>query len=709
MPGRVPGAGRRDVCNYQGRGRARLDQLAPRLRARPRAQQRLPVGAPTVDSRRCRAPIHAQGHPRHDPKIRSTSRERSGVEMSATIAEAPENTRHTVDLPGGYDDARDRERLPLQLAKSLGEGSWQVERIVTGEDGAQQAVVVDGQPVFRPGGRMAILNDGVRESSIGALDAVLQKQGLSLVDFRGDTAEAVVAAVAPATRQLRDRLAPHLGAKYPHQVELAGEWGPTPSGDAGYLTAVHVRKTPTQIDKAKRRQGLLQAIANTVPAVPDTLWRYREDVRTGLQTARRTVDPLREMITAAEFTERFPNPEKNPTESWRRFPVAVREDGRCVMFDFFHSLIVGQTGAGKGSVIWSILGGLIPAARLGLVKMYAIDPKGAEAIGDDGKPLGMFADVATDPDSWSIMLTSLVDDMNRRKGKGRKQAVTKENPLVVLLIDEMSALTKLDTDPKRKAQTASDLLTILSQGRSMNFLVVGAVQAPQKEMVGPQRDFMPMRIALRTGTASETDLVLGEGALERGADAHLIPVAGPGNAYRSAGTGYMQLDGDPDPVRIRFPYTDDAQLAAWSEEFYTLKRSGRFAVAAPVVDLDEMEIMLGDLDLGEMEIMPDDIDGFGEPGSAPPIPAFDPDTFDLSPADIPTNPAATPTLTDPAPEPDPDPFAEPINNADPKRPALVIEDDGDFAEEPVTAKPKLVPAGPKPLVEDDPFGEWDND
>lgn len=535
--------------------------------------------------------------------------------MTITLDKAPAARRtETIDLPAGYDDATDRERLSVKLATALGAGNWQVERIVVGADGTSQALVVDGQPAFRPGGRMAVLNEGVRESDIGTLDAVLQEQGLSLIDFRGDSGEAVVAAVSPAARNLRDRLAPHLGAKYSHQVELAGEWGPTPDGDAGYLTAVHVRKAPTQIDKAKRRTGLLQAIANTVPAVPDTLWRYSEDVRTGMQTAHRTVDPLRETITAEEFHERFPNPEKNMAESWRRFPVAVREDGRCVMFDFFHSLIVGQTGAGKGSVIWAILGGLIPAARLGLVKMYAIDPKGAEAIGDDGKPLGMFTQVATQAEEWAVMLDDLVNDMNRRKGKGRKQPVTRENPLVVLLIDEMSALTKLDKEPQRRAQTATDLLTILSQGRSMNFLVVGAVQAPQKEMVGPQRDFMPMRVALRTGTASETDLVLGDGALERGADAHLIPVAGPGNGYRSAGTGYMQIDGDPDPVRIRFPYTDDAQLEAWSQEFRALNQAGTFA---PTVDLGEMELTLDDLDLDSMEMTVDPVDDFNTPSPNP--------------------------------------------------------------------------------------------
>ena len=40
-----------------------------------------------------------------------------------------------------------------------------------------------------------------------------------------------------------------------------------------------------------------------------------------------------------------------------------------------HVLVAGATGAGKGSIIWSTIRGLLPAVRAGLVEIWALDPK----------------------------------------------------------------------------------------------------------------------------------------------------------------------------------------------------------------------------------------------------------------------------------------------------------------------------------------------
>ena len=76
---------------------------------------------------------------------------------------------------------------------------------------------------------------------------------------------------------------------------------------------------------------------------------------------------------------------------------------------------------------------------------------------------------------------------------------------------------------------------------------------------------------MRTEVAGETDLVLGEGSSAGGAAAHLIPVANPGNGYESAGIAYMRIEGNASPVRVRFPFTDDATLASWGNEFAALR------------------------------------------------------------------------------------------------------------------------------------------
>lgn len=69
-------------------------------------------------------------------------------------------------------------------------------------------------------------------------------------------------------------------------------------------------------------------------------------------------------------------------------PVARTEDGGayCLPVLYAHTLVAGETGSGKGSVLWSILAGLGPAIRTGLVQVWAIDPKGGMELGA-GAPL----------------------------------------------------------------------------------------------------------------------------------------------------------------------------------------------------------------------------------------------------------------------------------------------------------------------------------
>jgi DNA segregation ATPase FtsK/SpoIIIE, S-DNA-T family len=48
-------------------------------------------------------------------------------------------------------------------------------------------------------------------------------------------------------------------------------------------------------------------------------------------------------------------------------------------------LVVGVPGAGKGSVLWSIVWQLAPAVRAGLVRLVGIDPKGGMELGQPGR------------------------------------------------------------------------------------------------------------------------------------------------------------------------------------------------------------------------------------------------------------------------------------------------------------------------------------
>jgi DNA segregation ATPase FtsK/SpoIIIE, S-DNA-T family len=46
-----------------------------------------------------------------------------------------------------------------------------------------------------------------------------------------------------------------------------------------------------------------------------------------------------------------------------------------------HILVAGATGAGKGSVLWSLISGLAPGIRAGTVRLLVVDPKGGMEFG----------------------------------------------------------------------------------------------------------------------------------------------------------------------------------------------------------------------------------------------------------------------------------------------------------------------------------------
>ena len=58
-------------------------------------------------------------------------------------------------------------------------------------------------------------------------------------------------------------------------------------------------------------------------------------------------------------------------------PVGRREDGLVwlVRLHGTHLLIAGATGAGKASLLWSLIRAMFPLMRAGLVKVLAADPK----------------------------------------------------------------------------------------------------------------------------------------------------------------------------------------------------------------------------------------------------------------------------------------------------------------------------------------------
>ncbi|GAA0273244.1 FtsK/SpoIIIE domain-containing protein [Cryptosporangium japonicum] len=220
-----------------------------------------------------------------------------------------------------------------------------------------------------------------------------------------------------------------------------------------------------------------------------------------------------------------------------------------------HVLVAGASGAGKGSVLWSLIRALAPLVAQQSVELWVIDPKGGMEM-TFGKPLfARYED--TDAEAMAELLEEAAERMQARtqrlKGVTRLHTPSPGDPLIVVLVDELAALTAYLSDRKLRDRIKAALSLLLSQGRAPGFLVVAAVQDPRKDVV-PFRDLFPTRIALRLTEAEQVDMVLGDGARDRGALCDRIPRALPGVAY-------VRLDDDPDPVRVRFGYPDDDAIA----------------------------------------------------------------------------------------------------------------------------------------------------
>ncbi|MFI7025249.1 FtsK/SpoIIIE domain-containing protein [Micromonospora sp. NPDC049900] len=255
-------------------------------------------------------------------------------------------------------------------------------------------------------------------------------------------------------------------------------------------------------------------------------------------------DPLTRVVAALPVPAR---------PDFTALPLGVREDLAvyCLRLLATHVLIGGATRMGKGSVIWSLLRALAAGIRSGLVRVWAIDPKGGMELAI-GRPLfSRYVD-----DDWTRMADLLDDAVTRMRarqqalrGKVRVHTPTTDEPLIVVVIDEIAALLAFLPDSDIRQRITQALGLLLTQGAGLGVLVVAATQDPRKEIVSV-RDFFPTRIALGLTERAHVDLLLGDGARDRGALADQIPTTAKGVAY-------VLLDGQPEPARVRFSYLPD--------------------------------------------------------------------------------------------------------------------------------------------------------
>ena len=200
----------------------------------------------------------------------------------------------------------------------------------------------------------------------------------------------------------------------------------------------------------------------------------------------------------------------------------------------------------------------------GLVRVWAADPKLMELA--YGRAIfDRYGRYAATPEAIVVMLEDAVEQMQARAaifaGRHREHTPTPEHPFIVVLVDEVAFLTAYQPDRKMRERIMNALAILTTQGRAVGYCVVAALQDPRKDVLAI-RNLFPDRIAMRLDEPEQTDMVLGDGARDRGAACELIST----DPATGAGVAFVRLEADPDPVRVRAGWVCDADIRAMAAQ-----------------------------------------------------------------------------------------------------------------------------------------------
>jgi hypothetical protein len=224
-----------------------------------------------------------------------------------------------------------------------------------------------------------------------------------------------------------------------------------------------------------------------------------------------------------------------------------------VSFARLHGIFGGTTGAGKSGGLNVLMGNLVACRD---VVIWAIDLKKGMELG----PWQSCIDrLATTPEEASVLLRDAVAVLEARAallasvGK-RSWDISPAWPALLIIIDEYAELA--DEAPDAMNDTDS----IARLGRAVAVTLIAATQRPTQKAMGQGavRSQMDLRICFRVREPRDVDLVLGQGMLRAGWDAHNLNA--PGKFLVSA-------PGHDRPKRARAYLLSDEVVAATAANY----------------------------------------------------------------------------------------------------------------------------------------------
>lgn len=324
----------------------------------------------------------------------------------------------------------------------------------------------------------------------------------------------------------------------------------TASHPDGAPARVVVTYPPAATKAARESRGDLPVLMGDTyaPRTKDGRWAMDWNPEAGRFVLTDEPDPLAPIVELA--------PIDPDIDVWAGVNIGAREGGEPWLVPLLgnqakHTLIAGQSGAGKGSVLWGIVRGLTGRISNGTVRLWALDPKNQDLV--HAEPIAYRC--AFDTETVIVHLREAVEAMHRQADVLKRQKIrqyvtpTQETPFNVILVDEIANLTVLAT-PQEAKEVNALLGKLLTMGRSAGFTVIAGLQNPSKETL-KLRDLFNQRIGMSLAEAMHVDMVLGRGARANGAFCDTIDLPG---------VCYVTVDGVKGHMRTRAAKVSDEEI-----------------------------------------------------------------------------------------------------------------------------------------------------